>query len=93
MRSKEARPQYVLISFNKLRSFLCKHIWKTGCTTHPTFTELIWAILTVKLDSPSEKPVKNQGFRLSDELDIWFEDREVYDLFNVIKWLERILTG
>lgn len=45
-----------------LRSFLCNSIWKTGCTY---FTESLLNILTVKLDSPSEKPVKNQGFMLS----------------------------
>ena len=41
----------------------------------------------------SEKPVKNQGFKLFNfGLVSKFVDKEVYDLLNVINWLEGILT-
>lgn len=61
---------------------------------------LLLNILTVKLDSASENPVKNQGFNISVSVDLkfgirklGFTDREVYDLLNeaVINWLEGIL--
>ncbi len=71
---------------------MCKPIWKTGCIVQPIFNVLLLNILTVKLDSPSEKPVKNQGFKLFNfGLVSKFVDKEVYDLLNVINWLEGIL--
>ena len=71
---------------------MCKPIWKTGCIVQPIFDVLLLNILTVKLDSPSEKPVKNQGFKLFNfGLVSKFVDKEVYYLLNVINWLEGIL--
>jgi len=48
-------------------------------------------ILTVKLDSASENPVKNTGFISFAKLCVWFAI-EVYLLIDLFIWLEGTLT-
>jgi len=77
------------IASNKLRSFLCKVLEKTGLTLHLVFNLALVVIFILKHPSASVKPERNQGI-----YSIFVEQiKEVFEKDLILNCLEGILTG